>query len=189
MPMTAHLPSWKFSALACDVKAEDPPEPFARFFRVFSGNDASRWAASVSGCDTSAGTVVQAARYMPGDYALPHRDAVSTRTLSFIWHLTKGWNPRWGGHLFWCSPPTYILPTFNTLTLFKVKGFAGAHEVCPVDPVATGKRMAINGWWQGRGAPWPRRPIGRRPIEGIEGSGALDLGHGIHEIRPRTRSE
>ena len=40
-------------------------------------------------------------RYQSGDHSLPHTDWVGQRTVSYVWHLSKGWRPEWGGALYW----------------------------------------------------------------------------------------
>ena len=37
--------------------------------------------------------------YMPGDHSLPHTDFVDHRSVAFVWHLSKDWEPAWGGAL------------------------------------------------------------------------------------------
>ena len=83
---------------------------------------------------------------MPGDYSLPHSDTYENRSVAFIWHLTRNWNPKWGGDLCWCNPWKRITPRFNALYLFNVtvKSF---HFVSNVAPIAISKRMTVSGWW------------------------------------------
>ena len=69
--------------------------------------------------------------------------------MAFVWHLTKDWDPKWGGDLYWCRAHHFVTPSFNTLALFTV-GPDSAHFVTHVAPGARSKRLAINGWWTGR---------------------------------------
>jgi len=116
----------------------------------------------LSGRECSGRTVLSSSWYMPGDYSLPHTDRVGPgaserRQVAFVWHLTKGWDVRWGGDLFWCPAGHYLTPTFNTLNVFNVDSDS-MHFVTPVSPHAQSKRLAINGWWTGPDAAgMPRR--------------------------------
>ena len=52
-------------------------------------------------------TPFSASWYMPGDHSLPHDDFLGTgdgesRQVAFVWHLSKNWQPSWGGDFFWC---------------------------------------------------------------------------------------
>jgi len=107
----------------------------------------------LSGRECSGRTSLSASWYMPGDYSLPHTDHIGDgvlerRQVAFVWHLTKEWDLRWGGDLFWCPTAHYLPPTFNTLILFNVSSDS-LHFVTPVAPHAQAKRLAINGWWTG----------------------------------------
>jgi hypothetical protein len=103
--------------------------------------------------DCSGGTAFSASWYLPGDHSLPHTDNVEAREgefrqLAFVWHLTKDWQPTWGGDLFWCPANVYLPPTFNSLILFTV-GRQSHHFVTQVSSYSRSKRLAINGWWTG----------------------------------------
>jgi Rps23 Pro-64 3,4-dihydroxylase Tpa1-like proline 4-hydroxylase len=82
------------------------------------------------------------------------RGGSECRQVAFIWHLTRDWRPGWGGELYWIPSDRYLAPGFNTLFLFTV-GPDTRHFVTAVAPQATGKRLAVNGWWTGPGDPAP----------------------------------
>ena len=81
-----------------------------------------------------------------GDYASPHTDWSPNRRLSWVFHLTKYWNPKWGGSFHWGPSDTNVPPEFNTLAMFRVTP-TGTHSVLPVTPLARSKRLTINGWF------------------------------------------
>jgi hypothetical protein len=120
--------------------------------RIFDAPATKTLVSELSGRDCTGPTEFSASLYLPGDRSSPHDDALSPRSVAFVWHLTRGWDPCWGGHLFWCSPPVHVLPSFNRLVLFNVVRGRSVHFVEPVAAVARGKRMAINGWWCHGGA-------------------------------------
>src|SRR4030095_11383658 len=128
---------------------EQFPEPLLRCSARFAHERTRRFVGEMSGAECDGTPIFNATQYLPGDYLLPHNDVGGPRTVSFIWSLSKGWQAHWGGHLFWCSPPTSISPTFNTLVIYPVSPNS-YHLVSPVSPRAEGKRLAISGWWTAR---------------------------------------
>jgi hypothetical protein len=123
------------------------PAPLKRCARIFDDARTKALVTRAAGIDCTAEASISASRYLPGDYCVPHSDAGHQRTVAFIWHLSRGWDPRWGGHLVWCTPITSLAPTYNTLYLFRV-GPESYHFVTPVARNAVGKRLTINGWWR-----------------------------------------
>lgn len=119
-----------------------------RCARLFSNITTRNFIRDLTDTDCAGETGVAASWYRPNDYALPHDDSSlnDPRSVAYIWYLTREWRPEWGGALFWCPTGQYILPQFNTLIMFKVTP-TNIHWVCPVSPSATGRRLAINGFW------------------------------------------
>jgi len=120
---------------------------------IFDSPATKDFAAELTGRDCGGPLAFSASWYLPGDYSLPHTDAVShdqsaKRQVAFVWHLSPGWRSEWGGALFWCPRNLYLAPAFNTLVLFNVSPDS-YHFVTPVSPYAGAKRLAINGWWIG----------------------------------------
>jgi hypothetical protein len=153
------------------------PEPVARFAGLFDHASSRRLMAEASGADTSGPTELYVSYFPPGCYQLPHTDFGGGNNVSFVWNLTKDWNASWGGHFFWCSPPTNIVPTFNTLVLFRPSPLS-YHFTCPVAPQAEGKRLAITGWWTGV-VPAQAAPP---PATGWYRGALRDLGSGIFAL-------
>ena len=115
--------------------------------RFFRSTATRRFVADLSGNDCSGRPHVTAGWYRPGEYALPHDDTgTKGRSVAYVWYLTKDWRQEWGGAFFWCPTGQYLLPRFNTLMIFNVMP-SNVHLVCPVAPIATSKRITINGFW------------------------------------------
>ena len=116
--------------------------------RLFRSAATRRFITELSGQDCAGEAHVAAAWYRPGDYALPHDDSTAhaSRSVAYIWYLTKAWRQEWGGALFWCPTGQYICPGFNVLVMFNVRP-SNMHFICPVAPIATGKRLTISGFW------------------------------------------
>jgi hypothetical protein len=116
--------------------------------RLFKSAATRRFIAEFSSRDCSGEARTAAAWYRPGEYALPHDDATAhaSRSVAYIWYLTKNWRRQWGGALFWCPTGQYISPGFNVLVMFNVMP-STLHLVCPVAATAMAKRLTINGFW------------------------------------------
>jgi hypothetical protein len=122
------------------------PDSLRECKAIFDRQETRALMSRLSGRDCSGRAIVGASLYLPGDHSLPHRDFGMSRTVAFVWHLTKAWQSSWGGHLYWCPSGTSVAPMFNCLTLFNVLP-SSLHLVTSVSQYARGKRMAVNGWW------------------------------------------
>ena len=161
---------WELHESYGAIAAHDPDDPFhyqkhnisdPRLFprdlalchSVFGSAATRRFVARLAGRSCDAGTSMSASWYKAGDHSLPHNDRVAlrgaVRQVGFVWHLTRGWRPEWGGALYWCPANRYLSPAFNTLILFRVDR-ESYHLVTQVSPYAEAKRLAINGWWLGK---------------------------------------
>lgn len=133
------------------VREKFPPD-LQHCRALFAAEDTKSLLTELSGRDCSANVAFGASWYMPFDYSLPHDDRTDgeppLRQVAFLWHLTKDWDPRWGGHLYWGPAQRLLRPSFNTLYLFTIDPYR-VHFVAPVAANAGGKRLTVNGWWYG----------------------------------------
>lgn len=123
-------------------------------FRFLSGQECLAWMTNVSGrvCDDFQGS---AAIFRPGNQITEHSDhqvivrpngRKAVRAVTFNYYLAKNWDARLGGRFVWKTPREYIVPSFNTLVLFKV----GSHSKHWVEPIAEGvthTRLSVTGWF------------------------------------------
>jgi Rps23 Pro-64 3,4-dihydroxylase Tpa1-like proline 4-hydroxylase len=72
---------------------------------IFNHPKTYEWIAGMSGRVTHGENKGAASRYFPGDFSMPHADFYDMRTVAYVWHLSKDWNPNWGGALYWCGEP------------------------------------------------------------------------------------
>lgn len=124
----------------------------ALLFLLFSSEATIAWVERISGQRCDAPPAMSPSWYMPGDHSTPHRDSLEGRRIAFIWHLTRSWQPEWGGHLVWCPTGATLRPDFNVLHLFDVT-HSQSHFVMTVSPAAEGRRLTWNGWWKQRVPP------------------------------------
>jgi Rps23 Pro-64 3,4-dihydroxylase Tpa1-like proline 4-hydroxylase len=89
---------------------------------------------------------------------MPHNDDGGLRSLGYVWYVSKGWRPDWGGNLVWCPNGSMVAPELNLLVLFPVRR-TSLHFVTPVSPHAQGGRLAISGFWQRAVATADNRPV------------------------------
>jgi 2-oxoglutarate-Fe(II)-dependent oxygenase superfamily protein len=137
------------------AKAAYPPE-LSECEAIFAAPDSRDLMTDLSGRDCSEMPEFSASWYMPSDYSLPHSDCseeLPGRQVAFLWHLSKDWKRSWGGHLYWGPTQNLLAPTFNTLILFAID-WPTSHFVAPVSLRASGKRLAVTGWWRGS-TPYP----------------------------------
>ena len=97
----------------------------------------------------------QYTRYTPGQFLTRHRDDVASehRRIAYVYSLTQGWHPDWGGLLQFFeddgTPRDAWLPAFNTLSLFEVRH---VHSVTYVTPFARSSRLSLTGWFRSQGS-------------------------------------
>jgi len=121
-----------------------------RTFEVFASPETRRWIGELTQRDCSGECTGAPSKYRSGDHSLPHTDWVGQRTVAYVWHLSQGWRPEWGGALYWAHndhAKATFPSTFNQLCLFSVTT-TSAHFVTTVSPHAKAQRLAFNGWWQ-----------------------------------------
>ena len=104
-------------------------------------------------------TIVSPSWFQAGDHISPHEDNRGCRAVAYVWHLTRGWDERWGGNFVWSPTGTVLEPAFNRLLLFAVSREGShncQHSVSVVSPHARQQRLSIGGWWYDAGEPSSR---------------------------------
>lgn len=107
----------------------------------------------ITGRDEPSFADAQATRYCAGDLLTRHDDLVAgkNRSLAYILGLTSGWNPDWGGLLYFLKADGDVLetfvPRFNALSLFEV---GQHHSVGMVTPFAGEPRVSVTGWFRSK---------------------------------------
>ena len=96
------------------------------------------WIRDISRSEVNGSTIAGTSYYAAGDYTMPHTDRAPGRTgdtekrrIAYILHLTKQWNPKFGGDLIFMNPTYHFHPSFNSMTLFPVSE-SSWHFVSPV---------------------------------------------------------
>ena len=138
------------------IRTDSPfaPQSVKELHSYLTSAGCLQWISEVSGrlCN---GFVAACVRYQRGNHLTRHNDlyfeskqdgAVTARTVTFNYYLTKGWQSEWGGRFVWEKPHIEITPSFNTLVMFLV-GFDSLHYVEQVNETATVPRLAVTGWF------------------------------------------
>src|SRR5438445_11652354 len=96
---------------------------------------------------------VQATRYRPGHFLRRHDDTgydTQKRRFAFVFNLGRGWQADWGGLLHFLGRDGRVVdtfvPTYNSLSLFKVPQYHCVSQVAAWAPVP---RYALTGWFIG----------------------------------------
>ena len=146
---------FKFSYHNYDVVAalkanEDPNPDLIRLLEYLNAPEFHRLLTHLTGFKGFTRVSAQATWYKPGDFLTVHDDFVTTehRYCAYVLSLSEDWHESFGGNLHLLEDDKItekhkIVPSFNTLTLFKTPQ---QHLVSRVASTATGRRVAITGW-------------------------------------------
>jgi Rps23 Pro-64 3,4-dihydroxylase Tpa1-like proline 4-hydroxylase len=85
----------------------------------------------------------------PGDCLGWHDDTFGNYRLAFVFYLTQGWKPEFGGALHMLDPRrklTKVEAEYNSLVIFEVNPKTN-HRIAPIEPAAGDRvRATISGW-------------------------------------------
>tara|TARA_B100000676_G_scaffold249652_1_gene253812 strand:+ start:805 stop:1512 length:708 start_codon:yes stop_codon:yes gene_type:complete len=107
---------------------------------------------AVTGVKADHTNEVFASRFKPNQFLSPHHDEGKGK-IGFVYSLSKGWRPEWGGNLHFMKEDyrtvvKTIVPKFNRLTLFDIPSRDGIpHYVSHVLANAPMNRISITGWF------------------------------------------
>lgn len=127
----------------------EPAGPLLDFYQAMNSDSVLSALRLLSADQTLAFSDAQITRYRPGHFLTEHDDNVKhkNRRLAFVLNLTPAWRADWGGVLTFHDGNGRIsecfVPTFNTLSIFKVPQI---HSVSYVTPFAGTNRISITGW-------------------------------------------
>ncbi len=147
-------PDYTFSRDKITLGTDIAPETVTALFEYLQSSDILSYFSEVSRrpCDDFQ---LSATIFREGHHITEHNDSyvkkrqdgsTVSRTLTFNYYLTKNWQSEWGGRFIWMKPYAEIIPTFNTLVLFRV-GRSSNHFVEAVTKDATELRIALTGWY------------------------------------------
>lgn len=130
---------------------EEAATPLGAFARFLSSEVVLGLLRAVTGEDGIAFAVAQATRYAPGHFLTVHNDREEEpgRLAAYVFNLTPGWRPEWGGMLMFHDESGDVehglVPRMNALNLFAVPK---RHSVGLVAPFAPRPRHAVTGWFR-----------------------------------------
>ncbi len=105
----------------------------------------------ITGKDDIIKSNAQATLYKNDCFLTRHDDFMphEARLVAYVFNMTKGWKPDWGGYLQFYDGDLNItdgfMPTFNTLNIFDV---GQDHSVSFIAPFVGAPRFSITGWLQ-----------------------------------------
>lgn len=148
------LDSFKYTRKGITLGESSNPEKLLKLYHYLNSFEVLEYMSDISGrrCDFFEGS---ATIFRPGDHISKHNDLftritldgkIQSRALTFNYWLTKDWLPEYGGKLVWEKPYAEIMPTFNTLVLFKPTQLS-QHWVEVVSNTEKLPRIAISGWF------------------------------------------
>lgn len=147
-------PEYTFSRDKITLGEDTAPASVTNLFERLRSPEILSYFSNASGrpCDDFQ---LSATKFRQGNHIAEHNDyyvkkrqdgSTVARTLTFNYYLTKNWRPEWGGRFIWKKPYAEIIPTFNTLVLFRV-GQTSYHVVEDVTKQALEPRIALTGWY------------------------------------------
>lgn len=125
--------------------------PLGTFARFLSSDAVLGLVRTVTGAGSIGYAQAQATRYAPGHFLTVHNDREEDagRIVAYVFNLTPGWRPEWGGMLMfhdWKGDVEHgLVPRMNALNLFAVPK---RHSVGLVAPFAPRARHAVTGWFR-----------------------------------------
>jgi SM-20-related protein len=130
-------------------------DPVGSFAIWLSNNPALALLRAVTGASDAQFVDAQATAYAPGDLLTAHDDNVAgkQRRAAYVFGLSPGWRPEWGGLLLFHGAQATIegeAPGFNTFDLFAVPQ---AHSVSQVTAAAPYRRYSVTGWLRAQPQP------------------------------------
>jgi len=139
-----------YDVLDARRKGQDP-QLFLQTFLDFTGSDEYfNFIRQVSGDQVFNRVDCHAARYLPGHFLKEHVDSspFENRHMAYVFNFTHNWDADFGGLTHFLDDNHQItdtfIPSYNTLTLFKVPV---PHSVSVVTAFAPNPRYSITGWF------------------------------------------
>lgn len=115
----------------------------------FNGKEMIEFINSVTDLEITMGDKTFVSRYAENCFLSNHTDDVNGK-LAFVCHLTKDWNPDFGGLYFDLRDKNNIRafnPSFNKLVIFEVTAGVAPHCVTQVVNNSNKERISVSGWY------------------------------------------
>jgi Rps23 Pro-64 3,4-dihydroxylase Tpa1-like proline 4-hydroxylase len=140
----------KFVSIAPDLKVTPSFMTYVKFQADFNKPGFKRLFEEMSGLSLEPKTsTFHSFTMRQGDSLGWHDDTAMNYRLAFVFYLSEGWQPEFGGALHMVDPMgklTQVEAEYNSLVIFEVNGKTN-HRIAPVEPTAGGRvRATISGW-------------------------------------------
>jgi hypothetical protein len=115
----------------------------------FNGKQMIDFVNSITDVNIMTGDKTFVSRYSENCFLSNHTDDVNGK-LAFVCHLSKDWNPDWGGLYLDLRDKNNIKtinPSFNKLVIFEVTAGVAPHCVTQVVTNSNKERISVSGWY------------------------------------------
>lgn len=121
-----------------------------RFQDFMTSKDVLSVLRDITGFDISEAISIFGSCYSGNSFLSTHTDTGRGK-IALVYNLTKDWDEDNGGCFElltpdWQGVKKRVLPLFNSLTIFDVRGDGVPHRVTRIKPEVTEKRVAFSGW-------------------------------------------
>jgi len=124
-------------------------EIYKETLSFFNGKEMIDFIGKVTDLNITTGDKTFVSRYSENCFLSNHTDDINGK-LAFVCHLTKDWNPDFGGlylDLRDSNNIKSICPSFNKLVLFEVTAGASPHCVTQIVNNSNKERISVSGWY------------------------------------------
>lgn len=117
--------------------------------KLFNGSEMLEFVGKITGLNLSVADKTFVSRYASRCFLSEHTDDINGK-LAFVCHLTKNWNPDWGGLYLDLRDKNNIKtisPSFNKMVIFEVTDGVAPHSVTQVVDNTIHERISVSGWY------------------------------------------
>lgn len=117
--------------------------------KLFNGEEILSLVGKITGLSINVADKTFVSRYASRCFLSEHTDDVNGK-VAFVCHLTKDWNPDWGGLYLDLRDKANIktiLPSFNKMVIFEVTDGVAPHSVTQVVDNTLHERISVSGWY------------------------------------------
>jgi len=115
----------------------------------FNNKEMMQFISKITGLDITVADKTFVSRYASKCFLSEHTDEPNGK-LAFVYHLSKDWNPDWGGLYLDLRDKNNIkaiCPSFNKMVIFEVTNGVAPHSVTQIVDNTIHERISVSGWY------------------------------------------